>query len=235
MSEAPVSLAFFDPARRLHGMARRELTLLFRGATPQALDAGPQLEHRDGRYRAVVGEELDLAFDPLADAVQLAGARVTLCRVSGSVEGASIDALGTASETLSPPRWEDLDALRAVSALFDAGHAVLAAARRPRGAAGHGQELVSATLIDGGELRDVEEARISTVYDGEARQRSATLELWLPGEDFPRRMAGTLAAGTTLELPGLRVNASVFSWTMEGREGAGAYELTVRDEPPEAA
>jgi hypothetical protein len=31
------------------------------------------------------------------------------------------------------------------------------------------------------------------------------------------------------------VNAAVFSWQMEGRNGAGAYELTIRDEPPEAA
>jgi hypothetical protein len=57
----------------------------------------------------------------------------------------------------------------------------------------------------------------------------------MPGEDFPRRAAGEVTGGTTLELPGLRVNASIFAWRMEGREGAGAYELTVRDEPPEAA
>jgi hypothetical protein len=36
-------------------------------------------------------------------------------------------------------------------------------------------------------------------------------------------------------LDGLRVNAAVFSWRMEGRDGAGAYEVTIRDEPPEAA
>lgn len=235
MSEAPVSLAFFDPARRLHGMARRDLTLLFRGSAPHALDAGPQLERSGEGYRAVVEDELDLLFEPVAEAVRLAGAQVSPCRVTGTVEGVPVEGLGTASETVSPPRWEELDAFRALSALFDDGHAVLAVARRPRTAPGHGHELVSAALLDGGELRTVEEARISTVYDGDARQRSATLELWLPGEDFPRRAAGTLAAGTTLELPGLRVNASVFSWRMEGREGAGAYELTVRDEPPEAA
>ena len=31
-------------------------------------------------------------------------------------------------------------------------------------------------------------------------------------------------------LEGLRVNAAVFDWRMEGREGVGAYELAVRDE-----
>ena len=85
-------------------------------------------------------------------------------------------------------------------------------------------------MLDG-QVTGVEEARISTVYDGEGRQRSAGLELWLPGDSFPRRAAGTVTAGTTLALEGLRVNAAVFRWRMDGREGAGAYELTVRDEP----
>jgi hypothetical protein len=57
----------------------------------------------------------------------------------------------------------------------------------------------------------------------------------MPGEDFPRRATGEVTGGTTLELPGLLVNASVFAWRMEGREGVGAYELTVRAEPQEAA
>ena len=91
-----------------------------------------------------------------------------------------------------------------------------------------------AWIVAGGEPTQVEDARISTVYDGDGRQRSAGLELWLPGEDFPRRASGTAVAGTTLALDGLRVNAAVFSWQMEGRAGAGAYELTVRDEPEAA-
>jgi len=31
------------------------------------------------------------------------------------------------------------------------------------------------------------------------------------------------------------VNVAVFAWQMEGREGFGAYEITVRDEPGDAA
>jgi hypothetical protein len=42
-------------------------------------------------------------------------------------------------------------------------------------------------------------------------------------------------AGASLALEGLQVNAAIFAWTMEGREGAGAYDLVVRDEPDEAA
>jgi hypothetical protein len=41
-------------------------------------------------------------------------------------------------------------------------------------------------------------------------------------------------AGTSLQLERLRVDAAVFAWSMDGREGFGAYELTVRDEPAAA-
>ena len=81
----------------------------------------------------------------------------------------------------------------------------------------------------------VEEARLSTVYDGDGRQRSAGLELWLPAEDFPRRAVGTVQAGLSLSLEGLRVHVAVFAWRMEGRDGLGAYDVTVRDEPATAA
>ena len=114
-------------------------------------------------------------------------------------------------------------------------HALLALARRPRGAEGHGQELVTAKLLSEGELLTVEDARISTVYDGDGRQRSAGLELWLPGEDFPRRGSGSVVAGTSLELEGLQVHAAVFAWKLEGLDAIGSYELMVRSQSPVAA
>jgi hypothetical protein len=94
---------------------------------------------------------------------------------------------------------------------------------------------VVAGLVHEGELLSVEDARISTVYDGEGRQRSAGLELWLPGEDFPRRGSGTAVAGSSLELENLRVHAAVFRWRLEERDGVGSYELMVREEAPAAA
>jgi hypothetical protein len=68
------------------------------------------------------------------------------------------------------------------------------------------------------------------VYDGNGRQRNAGLELFLPGEDFPRRVSGSVQAGASLSLESLIVNAAVFGWRMEGRDGIGAYELAVRDD-----
>src|SRR5204863_9471290 len=137
--------------------------------------------------------------------------------------------------TVTAPRWDELDALRSVYAFFDPEHAVVAFARRPLGASGHGDELVSAELWSAGELMAIEDARISTTYDGEGRPRQAGLELWLPGEDFPRRAFGAVTAGASLAFDGLDVHAAVMTWRMEGREGAGLYELTVRAPTPAAA
>lgn len=236
MTAPAVSIAFFDPARNLHGTARSGATILFEGQTPTALAEGPEVTPAaGGKLVARLEGRFELELDPISEEVDLGGVLARTCRVSGEVGGTSVDCLGTVGETRVAPAWEELDALRSLSALLDGEHAVLVLARRPRGAHGHGEELVNACLIEGGELRSVDDARISTVYDGEGRQRSAGLELWLPGEDFPRRGSGGVIAGSSLELEGLTVHAAVFRWRFEGREGIGAYELMVREPAPAAA
>jgi hypothetical protein len=235
VSEPAISLAFFDGERELHGTLRSGVVALFEGDRAWTLGESPVIERDGESWHAECGDEVDLVFEPHSPAVDLGGATGRVCRVRGRAAGSQVDCLGTAGETTEPPPWSELDALRTVSAVFDEEHAVLAVARRPRGALGHGQEEVTAYLLAAGEPIAVEEARLSTVYDGEGRQRNARLELWLPGEDFPRRAAGTVTAGLSLSLESLRVNVAIFSWEMEGRQGFGAYEITVRDEPAEAA
>jgi hypothetical protein len=235
VTDAPVALSFFDPHRELYGSARSGATVIFRGREPTALPEGPALEDSGERLRAVLAGRLELEYEPLSDEVELGGVVARTARVRGEVEGTRVDCLGTIAETRSPPKWDELDAIRTISVLLDEENAVLALARRPRGAGGHGQELVVAVLIQAGELMSVEEARISTVYDGEGRQRSAGLELWLPGEDFPRRGSGEVVAGSSLELEGLRVHAAVFRWRFEEREGHGSYEVMIREPAPAAA
>lgn len=235
MSAAALALSFFDPAHEIYGTARSGATILFEGRRPRAVPEAPVIEKTNGAVTARIEGELDLQVEPLSEPADLGEVAVSICQVRGAAAGRNVDCLGTLAETTSPPRWEELDALRAVSAIVDAEHALVLLARRPRGALGHGDERVSAMLIDEGSFKEVEEARLSTVYDGDARQRSAGLELWLPGEEFPRRGSGTVLAGTSLALGELEVHAAVFSWKLEGREGIGGYELTTRTEPPAAA
>jgi hypothetical protein len=235
VSDGPLALSFFDPARDIYGTARSGATILFEGrrAVPHA--AGPAMEETAGRWRAEVAGVLELEFAPVAEPADLGELTAQVCRVSGRAAGRAIDCLGTVAETHSPPRWEELDALRSISTLVDEGNAFIALSRRPRHAAGHGQESVVAQLLRDGRAVGVKETRISTVYDSGGRQRSAGLELWLRGEELPHRGSGTVLAGSSLDLEGLRVHTAVFRWRLDGREGIGAYDVMVRAEPPAAA
>jgi hypothetical protein len=235
VSAEAFALSFFDPDRELYVIARSGATIFFHGRKPAPPAGGPQVEQDGDCWRAELPGRLSARLEPVSAAFDLGGVSARVCRVSGEAEGRAIECLGTFSITSVPPRWDELDALRSVSALVDDRHGLLALARRPRGAAGHGQELVRAGLLEEGELHEVEEARISTVYDGGGRQRSAGLELWLPGEEFPHRGSGLVIAGSSVDLDPVQVHAAVFRWRLDGREGIGAYELMVRAEPPEAA
>jgi hypothetical protein len=235
VTDAAFALSFFDPDRELYGIARSGSTILFEGRTPAAHAGGPELEADGEGWRAKLPGRLSLRLEPASPELELGGVTARMCRATGEAGGRAVDCLGTFSVTTVTPRWEELDAIRSLSALVDERNGLLALARRPRGTPGHGQELVRAGLLVDGELREVEETRISTVYDGDGRQRSAGLELWLPGEEFPRRGSGVVIAGSSLELRPVRVHAAVFRWRLDGRDAIGAYELMVRMEPPAAA
>jgi hypothetical protein len=234
MSEAPLSLHFFDPEHGLHGSSRSGATLLFEGSGSNVVAGGPAFERTRRGWRSQLDGAFELELETVAPAAELDGVTAHLCSVQGDVGGQSVRCLGTVGETHTPPAWSELDALRSISALFDADNAFLAISKRPRGAVGHGQERVASWLLRDGDLVLVDDTRISTVYDGEGRQRSAGLELWLPGEDYALRGSGSVVAGSSLQLEGIAVHAAVFRWRMEDREGTGSYELMTRSEPEAA-
>jgi hypothetical protein len=209
VSEPALALSFFDAAHDIHGTARSGMTILFEGRKPNAIPQGPRIETAGSGWRAELPDVLSLELEPVSPAADLGGVRAHVVRVRGEAAGRTVDGLGTVSETEEPPRWDELDAMRTISALVDEQHALVAV--------------------------EVETARISTVYDGGGRQRSAGLELWLPGEDYPRRGSGLVIAGSSLDLEGLQVHVAVFRWRLDGREGIGSYELMLRLEPPAAA
>jgi hypothetical protein len=234
-AELAVALSFFDLDAGIHGTVRSGLTLLFEGREARAERGAAEIERVGETWQARASGDVDVKLTPVSDTADLSGVTVSVCSVEGSVGGKKISGLGTAAETHRPPEWRELDLLRAISAVFEPGLAALVVARRPRSAEEHGSERVTAVLIENGELRAPEDTRISTVYDGGGRQHSSGLELWFPGEDYPRRLFGTVQAGTSLELEGLSVHAAAFNWRMEGHAGAGLYELTLRRDDAEPA
>jgi hypothetical protein len=229
------ALSFFDADRQLYGTARSGATLLFHGRQPTAHPEGPEVVRDGDGWRAELRGRMSLRLEPTTGEVELDGVTAQLCRVAGEVGGSRVDCPGTFSVTTVAPRWEELQALRSISAIVDDRHGLLLLARRPHDAAGHGDEQVHAGLFADGQLEQVAEARVSTVYDSGGRQRSAGLELWLPEEEYPRRGSGQVIAGSSIDLDAIQVHAAVFRWRLDGREGIGAYELMVRVVPPVAA
>ena len=235
MSTPALSVSLFDPEHGLNVSARAGATLLFEGGRADIRDQGPEIEPTRKGWRASLGQDFDVKLEPVADPAPLGGdVTVHVCRVSGRIGGQKARCLGTVAETHRPPVWDELDVLRSVTAVFDPENAFVALARRPRGAVGHDVEEVSAWLLSEGAVVELSETRISTVYDGNGRQRSAGLELWTPGQEYALRGSGTVVAGTSLALEGLEVHAAAFRWRMEDREGAGSYEVWLRSEPEPA-
>jgi hypothetical protein len=158
-----------------------------------------------------------------------------LCRVSGMArigeQEREIHCLGQRGHSWGSPDWAKMALARSLGAWLDEDLAVMLTAVRPSGASEHDAEAIEAVLLEGSEpLPDqVADARLSTVYDEQGRHRRAGLELW-PREDsdFPRRAAGDLVCGTSLDLGRLRLDSAFFRWHMEDREGVGRYDIVRR-------
>jgi hypothetical protein len=175
--------------------------------------------------------EIDPA-EPIARVGGMAGYE-QLCLVRGTVRAAgreqSVACLGQRSRAWGEPGWERLDATRTLAAWLDDGTGLTVSTVRPAGAGAHDEEIGWGAVLDPAGNRHVDHPRLSTTYDADGRQRRAGLELWADeGNGLPRRAAGEVVCGSTLELGALRLDAAVFRWHSEGRSGIGRYDILRR-------
>jgi hypothetical protein len=144
-----------------------------------------------------------------------------------------VDGLGQRGHSWGAPDWQRIELTRAVSAWLGDDLAVSLTAVRPARKRDHASEAIAASILDrdeDGVVRaiDVLDPRLSTTYDEGGRQRQAGLELWVDEDGYPRRAAGELAVGTSLDLGRLRLDCAFFRWRMEGRQGFGRYDVLRR-------
>lgn len=186
-------------------------------------------EHGFDLEFAAVGAPIVLAAD--AAAAEAGGMEGVdhVCRVRGTVGGRSFEGRGQRGRSWGAPDWDRMVLARTLSAWFEDEQAVTAVAIRPAKAKSHADEHTSAFLLADDEVREVAEPRLSTTYDAQERQRAAGLELYVAAEDeFARRVAGEVVAGTSLDLGRLRLDCAFFRWRMGGREGVGRYDVLRR-------
>jgi hypothetical protein len=156
-----------------------------------------------------------------------------VCTVSGTVrvEGRSrsVNGLGQRGHSWGNPDWDKIALTRTVGAWFDDGTGVVIGAVRPDGVTAHADEAIWAAALDRERARIVDDARLSTTMDESGRQIRAGLELWIgKDDDYPFRGTGEVVAGSTLELGALRLDVAFFRWHVEGRTGAGHYDVIRR-------
>lgn len=219
----PVTLETIEPLHRWHASLKTDeggFDLVFEAAGP-----GVELTAEDSAVASFAG--LEGYEHP--------------CTVRGTAwvggERLEVDGLGQRGRQWGSVPWKKIELARSVSAWFEPGRAVMLAALRPAGGAGHADEALTAHLIEPGSdgedtepaVVEIAEPRLSTVYDGEGRQKRAGMELWRDEDDgFARRIAGEAVCGTSLELGRLTLDAAFFRWRMEGRVGVGRYDVLRR-------
>ena len=138
--------------------------------------------------------------------------------------------LGQRGHAWGTPDWGRIELARTLSAWMGADRAVTLTAVRPAKAKHHDAEAVGGFLIDRGEPVAVFDPRLSTTYDGERRQRRAGLELWMSEEGglrAPRRRRGGVRHDASTSAS-CAWTARSFEWRMEGRVGAGRYDVLRR-------
>ncbi len=194
-------------------------------------DGGPDAGF-DLRVEAVSAPAVLAPEDPVATLGGMEGYE-QLCSVTGTVRvgtrSIGVRCLGQRGHLWGTPDWSRIELARTLSAWLGADRAVTLTAVRPAKAKHHDEEAIAGFLIDGGEPLAIFDPRLSTTYDGSLRQRRAGLELWMQEEGgHARRAAGEVLCGTTVDLGELRLESAFFRWRMEGREGAGRYDVLRR-------
>src|SRR4029079_1604013 len=134
--------------------------------------------------------------------------------------GRAVDGLGQRGHSWGNPDWDKIALTRAVGAWFDDGTGVTVSTVRPVKAQHHAEEAAWGAMLAPERSREVDEVRLSTTSDDQARQLRAGLELWIAKDDeYPYRGTGEVLTGSTLELGALRLDVAFFRWHIEGRTG----------------
>jgi hypothetical protein len=132
------------------------------------------------------------------------------------------DRLRRVGGEIDPGRHE---LLRLISVGLDDGTVLGVASLRPAGAAGHGDEVTRAVLArPDSEPVAVEEALVSTEYDGAGLIRRVGAELWTGSEAGPLRLAADRGAGSSAG-DGDPGAATELIARLDGAEGRGLYEI----------
>jgi hypothetical protein len=240
------SLAFFEPEKGVFGIAGPQVSVMFSGKgdsrtlgfevtdTPSLTTLSPT--HWKAAMKSDKGE-FDLDFKAREPITFLDSSEMAACDVTGRVtehekRERRLKSFGVAT---LPSRRPGPPILRSIAAVFDNGDSFFLNAYRPAVYHGHGDERNDAVLTTSGDQLVIADARLSTVFSKDDLHTQAALELWLEGDEFPRRISGEAISGTHVELTDRDVALAFYEWTMGPHTGWGYYEIALSAPPRMAA
>jgi len=224
-----IGFADADGARQGVAIAGAGTLLCLGGAVTGAPEAQMRKD-ADGAWTASVDGRLEIALEPLGPAAQLGAlASVWICSARGTIAGERFDGVGHLTRD-APGDRAPLE--RSVTAWLGAELALALAARRPRRAAGHGDEELHATVLRGDPLTPaaVRSPRLSSAYDGDGRLARCNVELWETEEaEFALRFGALATAhGELAHADGARTQVAFLAWRGDRERGVGRYDITRR-------
>jgi hypothetical protein len=228
----PTTISFADATQRVQVVTITQAGTLVRiGDQEVVVAAAGVLTGGEANRHVSVSGALDLALEAWGDA---AGAPPpspsAAADATGTVSGVAVN--GLAAFHHGGRAASGVELKRLVTILFEDGPlAVALEALRPRGAAGHGDERLSATVFhrDPPGAVAVHRPRLSTTYDEEGLITHVGVELWeTEDSDRPLRIGGeTLAHADLVAADGsARTQIAFMAWHHDGQEGLGSYCIT---------
>ena len=117
-------------------------------------------------------------------------------------------------------------ALRVLTASAGKGSLLLLAGARPGEAGGHDAENPRAVLIsDSGEVREIEEALVSTQYSASGAIERVGLELYAQGDDYPVRGAGDVKRVSASDEGASRREQAWLDFRLDGEAGDAILDI----------
>lgn len=121
--------------------------------------------------------------------------------------------------------WDQIEAVRVVSARWAEDRLVAIAAVRPTGSAGHGDEVVAGAIGDLEAFERLDEALVSLEYGPDALPRRLGLELYRGAGAMAIRIAGDATAAHSSHEGGLDRITAAFALRSAGDSGIGVLDV----------
>lgn len=165
----------------------------------------------------------DLVFefaDPAGDSLRVSWDGEALARLDPGADGSS-PPWALAGEI----DWDEISALRMLSARLPDERLIAIVALRPVSAAGHGDEALAGAVAGADGFDGLEQTLLSTEYDPEGLPRRIGLELYPEHGGLALRVAGEVTATALSESAGVRRLSASLTVRSAGATGVGVLDV----------